>query len=152
MNRHSVNRIPLAAVAALSLLGGASLAQAASGLPPVQTKSGVQYLSGGIGKHEAQAIQHASRDWPLMMEFAEHHKPRDEFVADVHAVVRNATGQSVLALDSHGPLVLARVAPGSYTVDATLDGRKLHEKVTIQEGHTAKAVFVWPAGTDKSRA
>jgi hypothetical protein len=152
MNMESGIRIPLAALAALSLLAGASLAQAASGLPDVQTSHGVQYLSGGIGEGEAQAIQRASAHWPLMLEFAEHHKPRDEFVADVHAVVRDASGHRVFAAESRGPLMLARVAPGSYTVDATLDGRKLHEKVTIEEGHTAKAVFVWPAGTDKSPA
>ena len=152
MKNPSVVRIHLAAVAALSLLAGTSLAQAAPELPAVQTSGGVQFLSGGIGEGEAQAIQRASRDWPLMLEFAEHHKPRDEFVADVHAVVRDASGHRVLALDSQGPLVLARLSPGSYTVDATLDGRRLREKVAIQQGHTAKAVFVWPAGTDKSRA
>jgi len=152
MNRESVVRLHLAAAAALSLLAGASLAQAAPALPAVHTRDGVQYLSGGIGEGEARAIEKASSQWPLMLEFAEHHKPRDEFVADVHAIVRDAAGHRVLALESDGPLVLARVAPGSYTVEATLDGRNLQEKVTVRQGHPAKAVFVWPAGTDKARA
>src|SRR5664279_4365003 len=53
-----------------ALLVGTALAQDAATLSPVQTSGPVQYLSGGIGKDEATAIQQASRQWPLTLEFA----------------------------------------------------------------------------------
>jgi hypothetical protein len=52
-----------------SLLLGGALAQAAA-LPAVHTAGHVQYLSGGIGKDESQAIENASKHWPLTLEFA----------------------------------------------------------------------------------
>jgi hypothetical protein len=145
--------IPAGMAAAAALTMAAGLAQAATPqadttLPPVQTSGPIEYLSGGIGQGEAQAIEQASRHWPLTLEFAQHRTPRDEYVADVDTVVRDQAGRKVLDIVSDGPFVLAKLPPGSYSIAATMDGKTLHEKVVIKQGEPAKAVFVWPAGTD----
>jgi hypothetical protein len=140
---------PLGIAALSGLLMAGSPAQA---LPAVQTSGHVEYMSGGIGQPEAEAIEHASKQWPLTIEFAEAHKPRAEFVADVETTIRDAKGHAVLQVEAGGPFLLAKLAPGPYTVDATLSGKTLHKHVTVARGQAAKAVFLWPAGTGESRA
>jgi hypothetical protein len=135
-----------------TLMMGGAFAQAATALPPIHKDGYVEYLSGGIGKDEATVIESASKRWPLTLEFVVKDKPRADFTADVNVVVRDAKGHTVLQATSDGPFLLAKLALGHYAVDATLAGKTLHEKVLIKHGQPAKAVFEWPASTDKSRS
>lgn len=142
-----------AAAAALSVLAlGASFAHAATTLPATQKYGQLEYLSGGIGKDEAQAIQSASKQWPLTVEFAVKTRHRDEFAANVKVIVRDAKGHEVLQTDSVGPFLLARLAPGNYTVNAALAGRTLHKSVLVKSGQAARTVFVWPSGTGETHS
>ncbi|MEO7008562.1 MAG: hypothetical protein ABI156_05380 [Caldimonas sp.] len=146
-----VQKSAVAAAMGALLIGGA-WAQAVSTLPPVQRSGQVEYLSGGIGDAESTAIQSAARKWPLTLEFAVKDKQRADFAADVSVIVRDTHGHTALQTESAGPFLLARLAPGRYAVDATFAGKTLHENVTVAHGTPAKAVFVWPAGTDEKRS
>jgi hypothetical protein len=147
------NLIHKAAIATtLGTLIATGFAQAATALPPVHKSGDVEYLSGGIGRDESAAIEHASKGWPLTLEFAVKEKRRDEFAAGVRTIVRDAKGHAVLQTDSEGPFLLAGLEPGQYAIDATLAGKTLHEKVDVKRGQPAKAVFVWPAGTNEGRS
>jgi hypothetical protein len=139
-----------AALSVLLISGG--FAQAATTLPPIQRSGQLEYLSGGVGKDEAKAIESASKQWPLTMEFVVKGKPRDEFAADVKVDVRDAKGHEVLQADSVGPFVLAKLAPGKYTVNAALAGKTLHKSVVVKAGEPAKALFIWPTGTGETRS
>lgn len=140
----------LLATALGALTIGAAIASTAPKLPPVQKDGAVEYLSGGIGKDEAKAIEGASRHWPMTLEFTVKDKKRESFAADVAVAVRNASGGTALSATSDGPFLLARLKPGTYSVDATYAGKTLHERVVVKHGLSAKAVFVWPmAGAEK---
>jgi len=145
-------RVTITTLARAGLLGalttGSALALAAPPLPPVQDQGSVAYLSGGIGQGEARAIEGSERNWPLTLEFAQRDRNHGDFVANVAVVVRDSHGHTSLHATSEGPFMLARLAPGRYAVDATLDGKTLHERVAVHSGAPAKAIFVWPAGTD----
>lgn len=145
MTNHRSTRLFATALSALTLAAGS--AQAAP-LPPLHERGGVEYLSGGIGHDEAVAIESSAAHWPLALEFAVKDGPRADFVADVKVHVRDAEGRTALDAVARGPFLLARLAPGSYRVDATFAGETLHEKVLVTAAHSAKAVFVWPSGTD----
>ena len=133
------------ALAALAM--GATTVHAASPLPPVHKSGAVEYLSGGIGRDEARAIEGEARHWPLTLEFAVKDRPRDEFAANVDVLVRDATGHKAFELTAGGPFVLARLAPGHYNIEASFAGKTLHEQANVEPGHPAKVVFLWPAGT-----
>lgn len=130
------------AAATGTLLMGGAMAQAAN-LPPLHHSGQTEYLSGGIGKDESTAITQAGKKWPLMLEFAVQTKQHAEFTANVNVVVHDAKRHEALQAEADGPLMLARLAPGAYAVDATLDGKTLHQKVTVRQGRPAKLVFVW---------
>jgi hypothetical protein len=133
-------------------LAGSGYAFAAAVLPPMQHAGNVEYLSGGIGQDESRAIEHVAKAWPLTLEFAMKDRQRSDFVADVAVVVRDAKGRVALKTESDGPFLLARLAPGKYEVDATLDGKTLHEQVSVRQGEPTRTTFLWPAGTDKLRS
>lgn len=138
-----------AAVAALgAAVFGMASAQAAS-VPPMQKVDGIETMSGGIGVGEAAAMQSEARHWPLTLEFAIKDKARSDYAADVNVLVRDTHGHTVLQTTAQGPFLLARLNPGQYTVQASLDGKTLQQKVMV--GHQpARHLFLWPAGTDES--
>lgn len=136
---------------ALAVLAmGATAAQAASLLPPIQKSGTVEYLSGGIGQDEARAIEGESRHWPLTLEFAVKDKKRADFAADVKVLVRDAKGHTALDLTAAAPFLLAKLAPGHYSIEASFAGKTLHEGAIVKPGHPVKALFLWPAGTGES--
>ena len=138
-----------AAVAALgAAVFGMASAQAAS-VPPMQKVDGIETMSGGIGVGEAAAIQAQARQWPLTLEFAVRDKARSDYAADVNVLVRDTHGHTVLQTTAQGPFLLARLNPGQYMVQASLNGKTLQQKVMV--GHQpARHLFLWPAGTDES--
>jgi hypothetical protein len=142
--RAKFNRTAIAIAVALGPLAlGAAFATPAT-LPPVQKSGTVEFMSGGIGQDESRAIEMASREWPLTLEFAAKDQHRSDFAAEVNVVIRDAKGHTLLQTASTGPFVLARLTPGRYDVEATLGGRTLHETVVIGKGQPAKALFLWP--------
>ena len=132
-----------AAMGALWL--GTAFGQNMSSLPAVHKSGQVEYLTGGVGSDQSTAIERASKRWPLTLEFAVKDKARADFAADVNTVVHDAKGHPVIQVDSAGPFLLAKLAPGRYYVDANRAAKTLHEKVVVKRGEPTKAVFVWPA-------
>lgn len=113
-------------------------------LPRVQHGGLADYLSGGIGSGEIQAIRAAAPHWPLCLEFA----ARDAggaaaFVADVDVSIHDAAHQLVLSARSDGPLMLVRLAPGQYTVDATQAGLTQSRQITVVADHPLRLAIIW---------
>jgi hypothetical protein len=134
----------------LSILGSVGLiATGASSLamPAPQSSGGVQYVTGGIGVEESSEMQAAAPQWPLSLEFAVQTADRAQWLADVDVRVTDRRGHEVLHALADGPLLLARLAPGDYTVHASAGGTSFDRRVHIAPGRHARAVFVWPAGT-----
>jgi hypothetical protein len=129
-------------------LAAAAVASGALAMPAVQHSGGVQYVTGGIGEDEAHAMQAAAPQWPLALEFAVQSGPRAQWLANVDVHVTDRHGRDVLSTTTDGPMLLARLAPGDYTIRADANGRTIERHVHVAPGRTAKSVFVWPAGTD----
>ena len=144
--RFSNHRLFLACTLSIAALGFTSAY--AQSLPPVQTSGAVEYMSGGISEEESMAIKAESTRWPLMMEFAIQSSPRAEYASGVDVEIRDAKGRVALQAKEQGPFLLAKLNPGQYTVSASLKGKNLSKKVSVVKGKTAKAMFLWPAGTD----
>ncbi len=134
------------------LFGALSPAQAAMN-PPIYMSHGVEYMSGGIGSDEARLMETVSPRWPATFEFAVKDSKGADFASNVHVTVRDSSGTALLDnVVSGGPFMVARLEPGSYEVEARLGGQVLKQQLRVPEGATAKATFVWPAGTDMASA
>jgi len=123
----------------------ASTPASAALLPAVRTSGQTQYLTGGVGQDESQVIKAESRHWPLTLEFAVRApEGRAQFAASVDVQISNAAGQQVLKARSEGPFLLAKLAPGHYTVQATLAGQSQQKPVQIEKDKPLRLLISWP--------
>lgn len=118
---------------------------AATKLPAEMTQGEVHYLTGGIGAREVQAFRKAQHEYPLALEFADKAKPHNAFAADVKVVIRDAKGKTLLDAVSSGPFLFAKLPAGSYTIEATQNGRTLHRHATVVKGQSKHLGFLWAA-------
>ncbi len=145
----TIHKTVAAVLAAMTMVSALALNEA---LPPVRMSGPVEYLSGGIGKDEVEAMKKASKQWPLMVEFTVKDGKRAVFAADVNVVVRDRKGKSALQTASTGPLLLAKLTPGPYDIEATLAGKTLHKKVLVKRGQPSTVVFMWPTIEGENRS
>lgn len=142
----------LAAIAILTLLllvmAMLAAPAASAAMPPqVQSSGAVDYVSGGIGKDEADALKQQAVDFPLTLEFASSHSTTASgdgaYVADVDVDIRDAQGRQMLSTRSEGPLLLVRLPPGNYTVVADWKGVRKQHGVDIPQGGRRHVVLMW---------
>ncbi len=140
--------LPVSLLCGAALLGALASAQAAPS-PTIHMSHNVEYMSGGIGKDEAELMQTVSPRWPATFEFAVKDGNKADFAADVRVTVRDSRGMALLdRVPSDGPFMVARLQPGDYQVEARLGGETLKQAVHVPAGGPAKTVFMFPAGTD----
>ena len=131
-------------VAVLGLLACSTVfAATRSDLPAVHTQGSISYLSGGIGAREAKAIEHVESRFPLSLEFVQHAKPRDEFLANVDVTIADRNGKEKLNTVTDGPFLLAKIPNGSYTVTAKEGGKTMTRHITIAAGKPEHMELVW---------
>jgi hypothetical protein len=116
--------------------------------PRLQSNGAVQYLSGGVGKEEADALKQQSADYALTLEFASARSAEGDtspgaYVADVKVDIRDAQGRQMLDTTSIGPLLLVRLPPGDYTIVADWNGVRKQHSVDIPDGARRHVVFMW---------
>ena len=87
------------------------------------------------------------RRWAASFQFAMNQAGSDRArVRGVKLVVTDAyNGYPVLDVMADAPHLLARLAPGTYRVEATLDGLTLIQSLKVVNGLSARALFVWPS-------
>jgi hypothetical protein len=126
--------------AAVSLQAVASSMQ----LPPERTAGIASYISGGVGKGEADRFKAAFDRYPLAIELLEHVGARDEYTADAHVKIVNHEGKTVLDERADGPFMLVRLPAGEYRVIASLKGHELPARqVRVTSGGHERTAFVW---------
>lgn len=129
----------LVSIFALFFLSTVALAQ---GLQEKTTDAGVRYLSGGVGETEIQAMRDAAPRYNLSLLMA----ARDgSYLSNVDVKIQQKGGKPVLATVTEGPMLLADLPAGSYTLTATAEGRTLNEKIALAKGQHRRVVLRWPA-------
>jgi len=116
--------------------------------PRLQSNGAVDYVSGGIGKEEADALRQHSADYALTLEFASSRSAEGDtspgaYIADVQVDIRDARGRPMLNTTSTGPLLLVRLPAGDYTVVADWNGVRKQHTVDLPEGARRHVVFMW---------
>jgi hypothetical protein len=127
--------------------GGTSLAQTTppagdAGAPPapqVQSAGGVGYIHGGAGEEARAAIDAQRGAFPLRLVFS---VGSGAYVVADHVDISGAKGK-VLGVDNAGPMLLVKVPPGDYTVDASYGGKTERRKVRVGRD-VATVQWRWP--------
>ena len=162
--RFAFNKL-IPAVAAVALLGsGAWAQQPAAGPPPsnaektvtadeeaslpeVQTSGKVDYVTGGVLYEQLPAFRRARSQYPLNIEIYELEGRRQGFTADADVKLISPSGEVVLDAKAGGPYLWAKVPPGSYRLQTTLNGKMKESHVVVKKSGPTRAVVVFPDGT-----
>jgi hypothetical protein len=116
---------------------------ATSELPPELTQGNITYITGGIGHDEAMAMRRQEAQYPLSLEFVKRAGPVGEYLAGVNVTIKDRQGKTKLETVADGPIVLARLPVGKYTVSAELDGQIKNRDVVIVTQKPERLVFEW---------
>jgi hypothetical protein len=136
--------ITASAIGALALVTTAAVAAATmSSLPPEQKQGPTAFMSGGAGADQRAAMKHAASGYPLELEFVHGIKRAREYLSGVHVDIKGANGQTALKTVSDGPLLLAKLPTGRYSVSATNAGHTETKNVTIADGKHQRLLFDW---------
>jgi hypothetical protein len=114
-------------------------------LPPVQSQGQAEFLTGGVGKDESDAISRAAGAWPLVLELSQSLPPRAEYISDVQITIKDKSGNTVLDMTSEGPYVLVKLPAGKYSLDATYESKTLHRDISLEKGRSKRLSLMWPA-------
>ena len=116
---------------------------AMSRLPPEQKQGDVSYLMGGVGKEEAAALHNDEANFPVTLEFLKRSKPHSEYVSDVNVTIKDHEGKTVLNTVADGPLLLAKLRDGKYTVVASDNGVSKERNIVVSARKPERIVFEW---------
>jgi hypothetical protein len=101
----------------------------------------VEHVSGGVGADELARLTSQEHRYNLKLVFTLN---EGNYLADVNVVLTDARGRRLLEHLAPGPLLLARVPPGRYTVSATYEGKTVTREVRV--GERLHTVYLrWPA-------
>jgi hypothetical protein len=128
---------------ALSTFAASALADEVT-LPAERNQGSVTYISGGIGKDESDAMKQAASRYSLAIEMASPASPRAQYVADVKIDIRDQRGATVLSTISDGPMLLANLPPGRYTVTAAKGGTSQQRSIVVGSGTRPRVMFSFP--------
>ncbi len=138
-------RTPLSHVllsACLVLFSSLSLAQAE--IPEAKVSQGIEYISGGIGSEESDAMLALGKKWPLVLEFSQDHPQRPLWVADVKVKILDQKKKVIFEALSDGPIMLLKMTAGKYDAEYTFEGKVLKRSLVVEEGKFQKQSVVWP--------
>ena len=103
-------------------------AAAASLLPKVQSTNGVAYMNGGSGTENADYMKSRGSEFPLQIVFS----GRGGEYGVAEKVTIRSGGNELLTVPDAGPILMFKLPPGNYTVEASFKG--VIEKRTVSIG------------------
>jgi hypothetical protein len=110
-------------------------------LPPTMKNGAVKYMSGGISRDQQSAMERDASGYPLELRFLA--SGRAYAPAYVPVKIRNHSGKVILDATSDGPLMLADVPDGHYTVSARHAGRTETLDANVEHGKRETLAFDW---------
>lgn len=131
-------------VAAMTL---ASSIAAAEAVVEGRTAQDRRYVAGGIGLEESEQMKAAAHGFPLAITVA---SKSGAYLADSQIRIDDARGKAVLDTKLEAPYLLVDLAPGKYTVEATLQGKRQTRSVDIAAKVPVKIVFSFDVPADRA--
>jgi hypothetical protein len=138
MNPVRIARLTVLATAMAT--GSLAIAQS-SDLQP-RTQNDITYVTGGVGTEQQATLKDLEQQgFTLKLVFAE--RGTGAYLANVHVIVADASGRTVLDAMADGPAFYAKLPAGQYRVTAEHAGvRQTH---TVSAGRGGLVTMTWPA-------
>ncbi len=105
------------------------------------TAADIPFVTGGVGADERADLQAKEKDYNLKIVAA---ATSGDYVAAVRVVIESAANRSVLETRMEGPILLAKLPPGTYTIKATYGHSTQTRTVNVPGEGLREAPFRWP--------
>jgi hypothetical protein len=114
----------------------------------VQEQNGISFISGGVGTEERDALEAMKGRFNLELTMA---TPSGKYIGSTTLRIENPEGKTVLDTHTDGPIFMAKLPSGQYTIHATAGSNTLSRTVSVGSG-TQQVTMTWPAFEPGSRA
>jgi hypothetical protein len=141
MQRDNPVRMGIIVIFALTALIALVLLLAAPYAHGAADRASIDYLASGVGADEIERLRAREKEFNLKLVFT---LVEGNYVSDVAVIVKDKAGNPVLVVFSPGPVVLAKLPPGSYVVEATYESNMQTRKVDVRERLRTEYVR-WPS-------
>lgn len=122
-------------------------AQLAEGIVKGETMQGYQFMSGGVGSGERDAMLEQAKSYNLALSFA---APSGQYLSDVRVLITDERGKEVVNTTAVGPLFYVELPGGRYNITASYDGRSQEIKgLQIPNSGRVSKVFHWNVPIDE---
>jgi hypothetical protein len=103
------------------------------------------FVNGGITSDEADVIRQEATHYPLEITLARRGETPglNDFVAGAQLRVIDSAGRLVVDRTDAGPIFLADLPPGSYTIEATYSGQTKTDRVQVSNAGRAQVTLLW---------
>lgn len=109
------------------------------GTPTPSTTTESFFISGGVGKPERERLEAMKSQYNLSLQMA---TSGGAFVSEVNVEIKDAKGNVVLSTVTDGPLLMAKLPAGNYTIAASKFGETKTQKVQLAaSGNKTVSVF-----------
>lgn len=102
------------------------------------TTNGIAYMSGGVGDESMAALQTHENAFDLKLFLV---GPSGSYLSDIAITITDMQGKGVLLTTSEGPVLLADLPSGAYSIKAQKNGQTLEQKITVTRGKLSTVYF-----------
>jgi quercetin dioxygenase-like cupin family protein len=116
---------------------------AAAGIPaskPMPNPS-IPYISGGVGDDSMAQLIAREKEFDLKLFLV---GQSGSYLSDIRITIIDANGKGVLLTTSEGPVLLANLPAGTYSVKAQKNGHTLEQKIGVTPGKLQTTYFRFP--------
>ncbi len=127
---------------ALSLSIALGLSPAYASEPETINQTGsISYVSGGTGEASMERMKAREGDFNFRLLMAENN---GAYLSDVKVTLKQG-GKTLMRTRSDGPILLAKLAAGKYTLIAESGGKSQQKDFTVPARGSARLDLRWPA-------
>jgi hypothetical protein len=116
--------------------------------PEVQQQGAVSFVSGGVGETEMGEMKSMSARFPVELLFLAQSSP-DRYLSQVKVQIKDNGGNVVLDTESQGPVLLAKMPSGRYSVSADSEGTTKRQTIQVTQSKGQRVVFIWNGPVDQ---
>ncbi len=101
----------------------------------------IPFVTGGVGADERADLQAKEKDYNLKIVAA---ATSGDYLAGIRVMIESPDNKNVLEARMAGPILLAKLPPGTYTIKANYGSSTQTRAVSVPEQGLREAAFRWP--------